>query len=255
MNKLLKELIKKDAKPVFLTGAGISHASGIPTFRGKDEGAIWSQDVLELATLRYFKTDPLGSWNWYRERFSSLEEAEPNEGHKTLASLSNEIENSWVVTQNIDGLQGKVSTKNLIEIHGNKDLVRCTNISCIHGYSRPPLRFVESLKKQVLPVCPQCRFELRPHVLWFDESYISHPLYRFPDAMRLARDMTCLVLIGTSNSVNITKIFLDEAYNIHAPVFNIDPYHDLPGQVHNIREKAEEFLPNLYEEFIKLKGS
>ena len=45
---------------VVLTGAGISLASGIPTFRGSDPGAIWARDITELATLRYFTSDPVG---------------------------------------------------------------------------------------------------------------------------------------------------------------------------------------------------
>ena len=44
---------------VVLTGAGISLASGIPTFRGSDPGAIWARDITELATLRYFTSDPV----------------------------------------------------------------------------------------------------------------------------------------------------------------------------------------------------
>ena len=42
---------------VVLTGAGISLASGIPTFRGSDPGAIWARDITELATLRYFTSE------------------------------------------------------------------------------------------------------------------------------------------------------------------------------------------------------
>ena len=52
-----------------LTGAGISLASGIPTFRGSDPGAIWARDVTEMATLRDYAADPVGSWRWYRQHF------------------------------------------------------------------------------------------------------------------------------------------------------------------------------------------
>ena len=65
---------------VVLTGAGISLASGIPTFRGSDPGAIWAHDITELATLRYFTSDPVGAWRWYRERFLRVLAARPNHG-------------------------------------------------------------------------------------------------------------------------------------------------------------------------------
>ena len=50
----------------WLLQAGISLASGIPTFRGQDPGAIWKKDVMELGTFRYFRQDPVGSWRWRR---------------------------------------------------------------------------------------------------------------------------------------------------------------------------------------------
>ncbi len=65
---------------VVLTGAGISVASGIPTFRGSDPGAIWAHDITELATLRYFTSNPVGAWRWYRERFLRVLAARPKPG-------------------------------------------------------------------------------------------------------------------------------------------------------------------------------
>ena len=62
---------------VVLTGAGISLASGLPTFRGSDPGAMWAHDITELATLRYFTSDPAGAWRWYRGRFLRVLAARP----------------------------------------------------------------------------------------------------------------------------------------------------------------------------------
>ena len=50
---------------VVVTGAGISLASGIPTFRGNDPDAVWSKSVMEMGTRSYFMSDPVGSWSWY----------------------------------------------------------------------------------------------------------------------------------------------------------------------------------------------
>lgn len=124
MEKLLKDLLKQDARPVFLTGAGISVASGIPSFRGNDPEAIWKNDILEKATLKYFLKDPAASWEWYRSRFKSLEDAEPNDAHIAITFLTSLIKDASVITQNIDGLHTAAGTFDVIEIHGNKDLVR-----------------------------------------------------------------------------------------------------------------------------------
>ncbi len=48
-----------------VTGAGVSLASGIPTFRGADPGAVWANDVTEKGTRAYFKRAPDESWLWY----------------------------------------------------------------------------------------------------------------------------------------------------------------------------------------------
>ena len=62
----------RESSIVVTTGAGISLASGIPTFRGQDPGAVWKRDVTELGTFRYFREDPAGSWRWYLSRFARV---------------------------------------------------------------------------------------------------------------------------------------------------------------------------------------
>src|SRR5436190_24283317 len=72
---------------VVVTGAGVSLASGIPTFRGSDPGAVWATDVTELGTRAYFERDPVGSWQWYLSRFDRVLPAKPNAAHHALAAL------------------------------------------------------------------------------------------------------------------------------------------------------------------------
>ena len=50
MFELIKDHIKDIKKIVFVTGAGISQESGIPTFRGKD--GLWrNYDPMKLANV------------------------------------------------------------------------------------------------------------------------------------------------------------------------------------------------------------
>ena len=57
---------------LFVTGAGVSLASGIPTFRGADPDAVWAKDTTSRATYQFFSIDPVSSWVWYLSRFEAL---------------------------------------------------------------------------------------------------------------------------------------------------------------------------------------
>ena len=56
-----------------VTGAGISRASGIATYRGTEPDAVWKISDVEMATRDTLCRDPVGQWSWYLERFRKLE--------------------------------------------------------------------------------------------------------------------------------------------------------------------------------------
>ena len=97
-----------DGLLLVVTGAGISLASGIPTFRGSDPGAVWKKDITELGTHRYFTQDPVGSWRWYTERFDLVLDKEANAAHLALVDLErwqiNRGGDFVLITQNVDPL-------------------------------------------------------------------------------------------------------------------------------------------------------
>jgi NAD-dependent deacetylase len=114
---------------VVVTGAGISAASGIPTFRGTDPDAIWKRDITELGTLAFFHENPVASWQWYLSRFDKVLSAKPNLGHVSIARLER-----WqlargggflLVTQNIDTLHEQAGSRRMVKVHGSADRVRC----------------------------------------------------------------------------------------------------------------------------------
>ncbi|CAI5948992.1 unnamed protein product [Closterium sp. NIES-65] len=92
-----------------LTGAGVSAASRVPTFRGA--GGLWrTYDATELATPRAFAADPSLVWEFYHYRRSVVARCTPNAGHEVLVQL--EFRCQWegkaftLLTQhrNVDGL-------------------------------------------------------------------------------------------------------------------------------------------------------
>lgn len=246
---------------VVLTGAGISLASGISTFRGEDPGAIWKHDVMERATLRFFERDPAASWRWYRDRFATILQATPNPAHHALVTLE-----SWqrerggdflLVTQNIDTLHEKAGSTALVKVHGSADRARCARDTCPPGTRRSiPLEqldfaaFDRDPRVENLPRCPECHALVRPHVLWFDELYDSHADYEWPRVMGAAQRMHLLMCVGTSLSVGVTDFLQSTAVARDVPVFLLDPGprpEAAAAEAVHVQAKAEDVLPELSE--------
>ena len=124
MNKEIAEKLLLAKKVVFVTGAGISQESGIPTFRGK-EGLWRNYDAMKLATINAFYDNPKLVWEWYNERRQNIFAASPNDGHKAIAELENFVD-VVVLTQNIDGLHQKAGSSKVLELHGSIVKIKCT---------------------------------------------------------------------------------------------------------------------------------
>ena len=102
---------------LFITGAGVSTDSGIPTFRGED--GFWTIGSInytpqEMATRHMYLNNTDQFLLWYFKRFVSYKDAKPNLVHKWLS-------NKKLITQNIDGLDAKAGNKDYISIHGRLD--------------------------------------------------------------------------------------------------------------------------------------
>jgi NAD-dependent deacetylase len=124
MFEIIKDQIKDVKKIVFVTGAGISQESGIPTFRGKD--GLWrNYDAMKMATIDAFYENPKLVWEWYNERRNNIFAAQPNQGHKAIAELEKYVK-VVVLTQNIDGLHQKAGSSEVLELHGSIIKLKCS---------------------------------------------------------------------------------------------------------------------------------
>ena len=85
-----------------LCGAGLSAASGLPTFRGV--GGLWrSYDATSLATPEAFIRDPGLVWQFYSYRRHMALGVKPNPGHYALAELARRKKGFLTLSQNVDG--------------------------------------------------------------------------------------------------------------------------------------------------------
>jgi NAD-dependent deacetylase len=234
-------------------------ASGIPTFRGSDPGAVWSRDVTALATLRYFLSDPAGSWRWYRQRFVGILAARPNAAHRALVEIerwqAGRGANYLLVSQNIDTLHEQAGAGRLVKVHGSADRCRCSDGGCrlgaVDSIALEELDFDAFDRDPSLahvPLCPSCGSLVRPHVLWFDELYTSHADYQWHVVEAAALRMDVLLCVGTSLAVGVTSFLQSAAARCGAPAFLIDP-GERPPDAHprmlHLRGEAERLLPAL----------
>lgn len=96
------EHLKGSKRILALLGAGLSAASGLPTFRGV--GGLWrSQNAVDLATPEAFDDDPGLVWQFYSYRRHMALLAQPNKAHYALSTLAKKNPEFVTLTQNVDG--------------------------------------------------------------------------------------------------------------------------------------------------------
>jgi NAD-dependent deacetylase len=191
MEKRIKEaaaVLACSSKTVVLTGAGISKESGIATFR--DPGGLWRERrPEEIATLEAFRDDPQMVWSWYSERLLKAGEKEPNSGHYALADLEKILPGFLVITQNVDNLHGRSGIRNLVELHGNIERFKCSDLS--HPVDYDPAWGAD------VPTC-HCGSLIRPDVVWFGEAL---PEAELELAFSESAGCETFMIVGTSGLV------------------------------------------------------
>lgn len=191
------DLIEKVAnakKVCVLTGAGISVESGVPTFRGGDDSEIWKGLPLDRISSAKMLTENLPElWEWIDYRRNILQECQPNEAHRALMLWESRLrENLLVVTQNVDGFHTQAGSRNVLELHGNIQRLKCTK-GCRLKYEMLPSEIPHTPD-----ICDICDAPLRPDIVLFGELL---PSGYFEYAVEFLADCELFLSIGTSSVV------------------------------------------------------
>jgi NAD-dependent deacetylase len=182
---------------LFVTGAGISADSGLPTYRGigglyddahTDEG-IPIEEALSGEMLR---AHPEITWKYVRQIEAACRGARFNRAHEIIAELEARIPRAWVLTQNVDGFHRDAGSRDVIEIHGDLRTLVCTRCRArthVESYAALP-----ALPE--LPTCARCSGMLRPGVVLFGETIPAAPITELERQLAFGFDV--VVIIGTT---------------------------------------------------------
>jgi NAD-dependent SIR2 family protein deacetylase len=226
MTDALRDFIERHPRLLVLTGAGCSTDSGIPDYRDADGEwkrgrPIMLQDFLahEHSRRRYWARSLVG---WQR-----MQAARPNDAHRALVILEERGRVATLVTQNVDGLHQAAGSRNVIDLHGRVDIVRC--MSCERRVPREavqteltrrnpgfaelaaraapdgdaeldgvPLRGlprVVDFASFAVPCCEACGGLLKPDVVFFGERV---PHERVVAAFAALESSDAMLVVGSS---------------------------------------------------------
>jgi len=180
-----------------LTGAGLSTDSGIPDFRGPS--GLWTRDpsAERLSTYDVYLSDPAVRRRSWQARLSHPAwSAEPNAAHLALAELARALD-TWVITQNIDGLHQRAGTPadRAIELHGTLYAVVCTGC----GDRTEMAEVLDRVRAgEADPPCLRCGGILKSATIMFGQSLDPAVLSR---AVRAAAACDLMLAIGSTLTV------------------------------------------------------
>jgi NAD-dependent deacetylase len=191
----LAAALRRARRVLAITGAGMSADSGLPTYRGV--GGLYDTGptaegfpIEEVLSGPMMRRRPELCWKYLHEIEHATRGRAPNSGHYALAAIAARFERFTVLTQNVDGFHGRAGSRDVIEIHGNLQVLHCSDCPYerqVQDYS--PL--------SVPPLCPWCAGIVRPRVVLFGEALPRRELLRLHSAR--AEGFDAVLSIGTSS--------------------------------------------------------
>ncbi len=230
MNAQIQQLFDNAKRIVFLTGAGVSTASGIPDFRSANGLYTQDKNAEYYLSHRYFSSDPEGFYEFCKKNLY-FPDAKPNVIHKKQAALTNQ-DRATVITQNIDNLYEEAGATHLIDFHGNLYHVYCEKC----GETVPVADYLKSR------LHAKDGGSLRPDIVLYDEGIKQDDIMNSVRAMQSA-DLA--VIVGTSMKVYPFAGLL-EYRNPNAQVLAINQQKlNLPCEFTMVQTDATKFFDEL----------
>jgi NAD-dependent SIR2 family protein deacetylase len=233
----LREFIERHPRLCVLTGAGVSTSSGIPDYR--DEQGEWKRArPVEFRPFMTTATVRQRYWSRSTVGWPFIARARPSAAHRALAQLETLGFVQLLITQNVDGLHTAAGSRNVIDLHGRLDVVRC--MQCGHELARAELQrqlladnptWAEiegriapdgdvDLENRdygdfVVPDCAVCGGILKPDVVFFGEPVPRERVVRAFDGVT---NTDALLVVGSSLMVYSGYRFAEAAAAAGKPI-------------------------------------
>lgn len=213
------ELLRRSRSILFITGAGLSADSGLPTYRGI--GGLYQSDGTEdglpievLLSGDVLRIRPDLTWKYLLQIEQACRAAAPNRGHEVIAQMDAAFDRVWVLTQNVDGFHRRAGSRNVIDIHGDLYRVRCmqcryaAEVADYEGFTPPPR-------------CPRCPGLLRPDVVLFGEALPSRQAGAYE--AEVLRGFDLVFSVGTTSLFPYIAAPVLHAHRRGTPSVEINP--------------------------------
>lgn len=247
----VSSLLKGCKSILFITGAGVSADSGLPTYRGigglyngkTTEDGIPIETALAGQTLYAY---PEITWKYLFQIEKNCRQAKFNRAHQVIAEMERHFKRVWVLTQNIDGFHLAAGSRNVIEIHGNTRKLRCMKCrwrAQIKDYSQLNV---------IPPLCPECGYTVRPEVVFFGEML---PDYECQVLSReLSQGFDIYFSIGTTSVFPYIQQPIIEASRLKRPTIEINPDETEVSRLVDIRIKlgAAQVMDEIWKAYLKI---
>ena len=237
--------LRQAQRILFITGAGLSADSGLPTYRGI--GGLYDEQFtdenLPIETVLsgdMLRMRPEVTWKYILEIERACRGAVFNPGHRIIAQIEARKPDTWVLTQNIDGFHTDAGSRNVIEIHGRLRDLFCT--ACEYA------RTVEDFSGlEPPPRCPECGGPVRPTTVFFGESLPEEPVRVLYD--QLERGFDLVFSVGTTSVFPYIAEPVWQASLAGLPTVEINPDRTEVSQAvdYRLETRAAEALTRIWE--------
>lgn len=248
---LLSRFVESHPRLFVLTGAGCSTESGIPDYR--DAEGNWKHSTQPMTLQAFMGDERARRHYWARSLvgWPRVSAARPNDAHRALAHLQQQGHIEGLVTQNVDGLHQTAGSRDVIDLHGRLDRVRCMGcerrserLEHQHSLLRQNPHWAARLAQRagqpetarqhpdgdaelaaseteafVVPTCSDCGGILKPDVVFFGESV---PPARVAAAREHLQRADAMLVVGSSLMLYSGYRFVQDAARLGKPIAAIN---------------------------------